>query len=132
MPDNSEYGGRIISVIDNSYNCLYCLDEISPDEARKDLENPGMRKDREDIYGIPKDRLLNNGPAVVSINGIISSIAITEFIFDVTKIRRANNQLIYYGSSGKVFTSNPEPNKDCYYCNVIRGNGDNVDLKRYF
>lgn len=129
MLDGSEYGGRIVSIFDNK-GCLYCWDQIDGEEAGKDLENSEARRDRETIYGVTKDELDGTGPSVVSINGVVASLAVTEFMLHTSGKRTAYPFLIYMGSWGIVNKGNKLEN-DCYYCNMVRGQGDKVDLDRY-
>ena len=129
MPDGLEYGGRIVSVF-NDKGCLYCRGEIDEVNAGKDLENPKARKDREAIYGVMKDELGETGPSVVSINGVVASLAVTEFMLHFTGKRMAQLFLNYTGSRG-IVNNRDKSDDDCYYCNVVRGQGDNANLYRY-
>lgn len=128
--DPLEYGGQVISILDGNA-CLFCLGYISPDEARKYLQNMDARKDEESIYGISKDLLENSGPSVVTINGIISSIALTEFLVEITGIRKANKIIKYYGNRGITTVSIEKPWEDCYYCKQIRGIRNEINIERY-
>lgn len=129
IPDGLEYGGRIVSVFDDN-GCLYCWDEIDGEEAGKYLEDPGVRKDREHIYGVVRDELGDVGPSVVSINGVVASLAITEFMVHTTGKRMAHPFLNYLGSRGIVNTRK-KSKTDCFYCKTIRGQGDQANLNRY-
>lgn len=124
-----DYGGRVVSVIDKS-RCLYCLDLISPDEARLYLENPNRRKDEDDIYGVPKKLLEEKSPAVVTINGIIASIASTEFLLHRTGIRDAKPYLKYNGKTGILTLNIDEPKDGCYCCKTIRGKRKKAELEK--
>ncbi len=135
IPETLDYGGHVVSIIDRN-RCLYCLDIISPDEARRYLENPNARKDEETIYGISKEWLEDSGPAVVTINGIIASIAATEFLLHVTGIRNAEPYIEYNGKMGRILrrelnTNASKPKENCYYCEEIRGKREcaNVENK---
>jgi hypothetical protein len=64
------------------------------------------------------------GPSVVSINGVVASLAVTEFMLGVTGIRPPKRLLTYYGNMGRVALKTEEPAPNCYYCKGIRGNGD--------
>jgi hypothetical protein len=68
---------------------------------------------------------------VVSINGVVASLAITEFIVGVTGIRPPHHLLTYYGHLGKVTVNTDEPRPDCYYCKGIRGYRARADVERY-
>lgn len=69
--------------------------------------------------------------SVVSINGVVTSVAVTEFAVGVTGIRKPRRNITYYGHFGKVTDGTDEPRADCYYYNSIRGIKDKADIKRY-
>lgn len=61
--------------------------------------------------------LLDNvGPSVVSLNGAIASLGVTEFMLAVTGIRAPNRLLTYNGRTGKVTVSTDEPAPGGYCC----------------
>lgn len=126
----AEFGGRICAATDGD-GCVICRGILDINEAREDLARPSERRDREAIYGVRRDHLGNAGPSVVSINGIVASLAVTEFMLHATGIRKANGLTIYRGHTGKVTVSTDSPLPDCYYCKGIRGHGDAVDMQRY-
>ena len=132
LPSNPPlYGGRVC-VAWNGQGCIVCYGELSIAEAQTDLLNPGAKRDRESLYGVPRELLSEAGPSVVSINGVIASIAVTEFMLLVTGIRTTPKRLITYrahtgGASVKV----DDPDPDCYYCVGIRGKRDAADVQRY-
>jgi hypothetical protein len=68
-------------------DCLMCLDILDQEEVRQDLASPSERRDRDRIYGVDRNFLDEAGPSVVSINGVIASLAVTEFMVTVTEIR---------------------------------------------
>ena len=72
---------------------MSCLDVIDRKEAELELAGPDERQRRDEFYGIRRELLDQVGPSVVSINGIIASIAVTEFVVAVTGIRRPNRLL---------------------------------------
>jgi len=129
--DSLEFGGRVFTLLDDG-PCLYCLDELNPDEVREFLENRAAREDRIAIYGINKEDTGGGGPAVVSLNGIIASIAVNEFLVLIANLRQPEVLLSYYGSKGIVTKRKCYPDKDCYYCNSVKGEKDKIDFKRYF
>lgn len=128
--DTSDFGGRIVAITNNQ-KCLYCLDQIDSEEARRYLENPDFIKDVENIYGISKNLLKDSGPAVVSINGIVASIAVTEFFLELTKIRKSRRLLIYNGKMGIVNYREEPSFNSCYYCHNIRGKREKANVERY-
>ena len=82
------------------------------------------------MYGVGRRVLGRSGPSVVSINGVVASVAVTEFMVAVTGIRPPTRVLMYYGHMGRL-TKPPEPQGDCYYCKSIQGRGADADVHRY-
>ena len=94
--------------------------------------NPKAKADLHAIYGVPRDLLSQAGPSVVSINGVVASIAVTEFMLLVTGIREKPRRFItYYGNLACVTVKTEEPAPDCYYCTYLRGKGKAADVQRY-
>lgn len=127
---NMAFGGRVFFSIPGK-SCLYCRGEMSMDEIRKNLQSEAEKKEEEAIYGVPKELLQGSGPSVVSLNGIIASLAVTEFMVFVTGIRTANELLIYDGMRGIVTINKDKPSPNCYYCNSIKGIGDEANIGRF-
>jgi len=57
------------------------------------------------IYGIDRDALENTGPAVVSINGVMASLVVTEFMGLMTGIREPAAYLIHRGDLTRLTKS---------------------------
>lgn len=123
------FGGHVVFIFDKN-GCLYCLGQISTSQAARELMSSDVIRDREGIYGVPREELDFIGPSVISLNGIIASIAVTEFIMFVTGIRRPNRFLKYQGQHGVVLKNEDAPSKDCYYCKYIRGKKDDADTDK--
>jgi molybdopterin-synthase adenylyltransferase len=68
------------------------------------------------LYGLSGDLLGGIGPAVVSVNGVVASIAVTEFMAHVTGIRQAAPQLVYRGDIPRVTMSKDIGRAGCPYC----------------
>ena len=98
--DPPAYGGRVC-VTWNGDGCLICYDLLDVAEAQADLAGPEARRDHDAIYGIHRDALGRSGPSVVSINGVVASAAVTEFMVAVTGIRAPKKVLTYYGHMGR-------------------------------
>ncbi len=75
--------------------------------------------------------LARSGPSVVSINGVVASLGVTEFMVTVTGLRPLKKLLFYYGHGGTVRLRNDEPFPDCYCCKGIRGLRERADVERY-
>lgn len=125
------YGGRICVNWDG-HGCVACYDEIDVAEAQAGLMNPAARADRNAIYGVPRGLLGEAGPSVVSINGVIASLAVTEFMLLLTGVREQPKRFMTYrGNLACVTVKTEEPAADCYYCGYLRGKGDAADVQRY-
>ena len=129
--DEPTYGGRVC-VAWNGNGCLVCLDEIDLQEARRDLANSAAQRDVRVIYGIAAHHFSDKGPSVVSINGVIASLGVTEFMLMATGIREPRRLLKYYGHRGIVAISTDKPANDCYYCRGIRGYKEAAGTERFF
>lgn len=125
------YGGRVFVNFDNN-GCLCCYKVISPSDASIELETPEAQKDREKIYGVSQEYLAETGPSVVSIDGVVASLAVTEFMALITRLREPNRLLYYYGHRGVVNINTDEPCPNCYYCKTVRGKRNDANVDRYF
>lgn len=124
------YGGRVCVAWDG-HGCLVCRGQIDIAEAQAELSGPEGRRLREAIYGVNRGLLGRSGPSVVSINGVVASLGVTEFMAAVTGLRPPRGLLKYYGNTGKVAVSTDTPLPDCYYCERVRGQGAAADVQRY-
>ena len=129
--EQNSYGGRVC-VAWNGDGCLYCYGLIDVSEAQEDLMNPQARANREAVYGMPAAPAGEPGPSVVSINGVVASLAVTEFMLAVSGIHADPKRVLKYDAKrGIVTRSKDEPKPGCYYCCGIRGTGDRVNVRRY-
>lgn len=117
--DNPWYGGRV--VLCDGRHCLVCLGLLDQEEMRRDAMSPDQRAAHERIYGVRADALDGTGPMVVSVNGTIASLALTEFMAYVTSLRAPIPHLVYRGDQQIIRRSLDEPEKDCYYCSGLWG-----------
>jgi hypothetical protein len=124
------WGGRVCAAMDGN-GCQICLGVLDVKEAQMELSGPQAKRDHDEIYGIHRSLLGRAGPSVVSINGVVASLGVTEFIATVTGLRVPNKLVTYYGQRGIVTVNRDEPFPDCYYCKVVRGRGANADVERY-
>jgi hypothetical protein len=88
----------------------------------RDSMSPEQREAHDRIYGIKHGALGETGPMVVSINGVIASLAVTEFMVFVTGMREPVPHLIYRGHISTVGRSNDPAEPGCYFCTGIWGN----------
>lgn len=124
-----EFGGRVV-VMPGPVGCLSCLNIVDRDEAGEDLESDASRRNRETVYGIHRATLGRSGPSVVSVNGVVASIDVTEFMSAVTGIRPPNVVSKYYGHHGRTTVSKDRPTSDCWYCKTW-GRGIEAGVERY-
>jgi molybdopterin/thiamine biosynthesis adenylyltransferase len=115
------YGGRV--VLCDGERCLVCLDLLDQEEIARDSMSPEQREAHERIYGVPKRALSDTGPMVVSINGAVASIAVTEFMALVTGLRAPLPHLKYFADRQVIRQSVDPPEPGCYYCTTMWGSG---------
>ncbi len=114
-PDGTPwYGGRV--VVATGDGCPVCLDVIDQEALAIAAMTPGQRVEHARIYGIPIEALNATGPSVVSINGVIASLAITEFMVLMTGLRAPQRLLTYRAERGVVNSSRDAPAPGCHYC----------------
>jgi molybdopterin/thiamine biosynthesis adenylyltransferase len=124
------FGGRIIVNWDGS-GCLYCLDELDQSAIHEFLESEAERKNRAEVYGVDRSLLGSVGPSVVSINGVIASLSITEYMVACTGMRSPHKFINYDGLATRVSVRKQLPRSSCPYCNQW-GLGDRADVDRYW
>lgn len=124
-----DWGGRIVFT-DSEKGCMVCRNELSQEEIHRDLSSSEDRSLDDKIYGVDKNSLANTGPSVVSLNGILSSLAVTEFLCYITKIRPPKRHFIYHGRISEI-RGVREIENNCYYCENVTGVDDKVDMQKY-
>lgn len=124
------YGGRVCCSLPGG-GCLSCLGELDAAEAGRDLESSEQRRDREVIYGVNRAALGAHGPSVVSINAVVASLAVTEFMKLCTGLAAPTRLLKYEGGMSRVSPSRDAPAADCYYCKGIAGTGADAGTGRF-
>lgn len=124
------YGGRVVRV-DQAPGCLVCLGHIDLAAARQDLESDAARRDRAKIYGVDAEMLQEGGPSVVSINGVVASLGVTEYMVGVSGIRAPKRLVVYRGDRSIVTTGVVESPPSCYFCRTLAGVGASAGMERY-
>lgn len=113
------FGGRVVFA--NGSGCLACWNLLDQREIARDSMSPDQREAHDRIYGVKPGALDGTGPMVVSVNGVVASLALTEFMVFVAGIRPPAPQLIYRGELPTVGRVNDRPESDCYFCTGIWG-----------
>ena len=111
---DGEYGGRVVVAKGNG--CLYCLGEIDQEALRRASLSEDQRQAHDDIYGLDRDDLDAAGPSVVSLNGVVASLAVNEFMVDVTALENPARFILYYGKHRRIRKRTTEPEPGCPYC----------------
>jgi molybdopterin/thiamine biosynthesis adenylyltransferase len=127
-------GGRVNMVLPGG-PCLVCMQQIDLGEARVVLSRPEeIRTARQMGYIRGEDE---PSPAVVSINGVVASLAVTEFLNVVTGLRPPQPFVAYdmLGTGRRIKAQWVVPQtmgrvEDCFECGLT-GVGDAVNLGRY-
>jgi hypothetical protein len=113
LPDG-EYGGRVLFAKGNG--CLYCLGEIDQEALRRAGLSEHQRRAHDRVYGIDRGDLDQAGPAVVSLNGVVASLAVNEFMLGVTGLAEPARFIVYYGKQRAIRVRKSEPEPGCPYC----------------
>lgn len=114
------YGGRII-VSYGGRRCLSCCGELDQRALAVASMTPEQRAADGAIYGVDRSLLGAGGPSVVSVNGVVASLAVTEFLALVTGLREPIGRLTYYGHRGIVTAPEECDSSNCYYCSTLYG-----------
>jgi molybdopterin-synthase adenylyltransferase len=107
------WGGRV-AFSGQGERCPYCLDLLDQRAMQRSLMDAGQQAADEAIYGVAAETLTGAGPAVVSINGVIASLVVTELMAWRTELREPWPLLTYRG--GVVVRSRDQPRPGCPYC----------------
>jgi hypothetical protein len=126
---DKSFGGRLLFA--DGRVCLSCKDLLDQAAIRSALSSDQQREDEERIYGVRREALDEVGPAVVSLNGILASLAVTEFMVSITGIRVAATYLEYKGPMAIVTRDRNPAELSCYFCKDVRGKRDAADVDRY-
>lgn len=108
------YGGRV--AVNVGDGCLVCLNLLDQEELAIASMTPEQREAHARIYGVDVNALGESGPSVVTINGVVASLAVTEFMVLVTRLRRPVRALTYRAGSGGVAVDRTNPKPGCFYC----------------
>lgn len=116
--DRPWYGGRILFASGGT-RCLSCMELLDQRALARAAMTPEQLAVDNTLYGIPRDALVNGGPSVVSLNGVVASLAVTEFMAWATGLREPWPYLRYRGDQGRVSICTDAPVPDCYYCKQL-------------
>jgi hypothetical protein len=114
-PNATWYGGRVLFA-EPGIRCAYCLGELDASELALASLSEEQRVARRRSYGVADHELESSGASVVSLNGVVASLAVTELLVYVTGLRKPAMTLTYRGDKGVVTRRTNEPTGRCPYC----------------
>ncbi|MCH8848064.1 MAG: hypothetical protein IIC32_03710 [Chloroflexi bacterium] len=112
----TEAGGRVVVWVPGR-PCLLCCNEVNTRIAAEELESPEEREFRQ-RHGYVEGANLPE-PAIISLNGTVASLAVTEFLGLVTGFRPSNHytyttclrSVLARGSRGRTPRALPAPSR---------------------
>jgi molybdopterin/thiamine biosynthesis adenylyltransferase len=117
----SVYGGRVV-VSGQGRGCLHCRGMLDQDQIRRAQMTQEQLEVEARTYGVPVEELLpGTGPSVVTLNGVVASLAATEAMAIITGLRDGTPLQTYYGHWGRITTNLDPPAAECYYCLTSAG-----------
>jgi molybdopterin-synthase adenylyltransferase len=122
-PSLPSYGGRVFLSLPG-VRCLSCVGVLDQNEITLMSMNEDERAVHARLYGVDVGALGSAGPAVVSINGTVASLAVTEFMLWATGIREPFTYLVYLGHQALIRRNTDPPAPSCFYCRPIRDPDD--------
>lgn len=123
-----DFGGRVVISRPGDF-CLDCSNQLDKEIAKQELEAKSVQELRKAHgYGLGEEM---PSPAVVSLNGVIANLAITEFLFMIAEIRKPFRHITYYGLRGTVNTREDSRRSDCYTCGYLVGTREKSNIYRY-
>lgn len=116
-------GGRIF--LSAGKGCLLCAGHLDQSEIRASSSTQAERDFQRTVYGITTDALEDSGPSVISLNGMIASLAVTEFLLAVTKHMQSARYVQFTRRSmhWTIDTTVSIDQPDCYYCQIFSASG---------
>ena len=123
----SAAGGQVVVWVPGR-PCLLCCGEIDRAIAAEELESEDLRAFRRERGYISGSDIPE--PSVISLNGTVASLAVTEFIALLTGFRPANHYTYYDMFNQGVGQRLVKRNPLCFTCST-EGTGDSANVKRY-
>ena len=114
--DKVIFGGRVC-VATPVTGCLICFEVLDQNEIQEYFASLEQRVDRDTIYGVHERTLAGGGPSVITVNGVVASIAATELMVLVTQLRAPIAHQDWRGHVGSLHRV-IDRNEDCYYCGL--------------
>ena len=112
-------GGRI-TVLLPDVPCLSCMGLLNPQALAAENSEQGY------VSGVN----IQN-PSVISLNGVVASLGVTEFLNLLTgfeRRRRSSTYQVYDILKGEIWRESMEVTEKCGVCDEVKGLGDNIEL----
>jgi molybdopterin/thiamine biosynthesis adenylyltransferase len=122
----SEAGGRLVVILPE-FPCLLCSREIDLKEAHDELASAQELEFRRS-RGYASEKI--EAPSVISLNGVMASLAVTEFLAMTTGIKDTVQCLYYYAHKNSLIMRHGTKDPNCLICGN-RGVGDQANLERF-
>lgn len=129
VPEPNVFGGRV-TISMGGTGCLRCLGLLDQLDLRDFFATDDQRTAEAKIYGIDRAVLGEKGPSVSPINGVVASLAATEFMAAATGLRAPIPNIEYRGHQAKVVVVKTQADPDCPIC-AMRGLGAAAQVERY-
>ena len=110
------FGGRVC-VATTETGCLVCFDVLNQYEIGDYFATPEQKADREELYGVLERNLAGGGPSVITVNGVVASLAATELMVLVTGIRAPFAHQEWRGHEG-ILRRVRDHDEGCYFCGL--------------
>ena len=110
------FGGRVC-VATHLTGCLFCFGVLDQNELREHFASREQKTELELIYGVRASALTRSGPSVVTVNGVVASMAVTEMMVLVTEVRTPIPYQEWRGHEGRLLRV-IDREEGCYYCGL--------------
>lgn len=114
------YGGHMLFA-EGGKRCPSCMGLLDQRAIAREGMTSEQRDEDDRLYGVDRSALGGTGPAVVSVNGVVASLGVTEFMAWATGLREPWPLLVYRADLGRVTLRTDAPAPDCYYCTRLWG-----------
>lgn len=130
VPQDGIYGGRVV-ISKNGKGCLNCLDLLDRRDIRRFFATEEEIERERAVYGVDRALLGETGPSVAPINGVVASLAATEFMAGATGMREPAQHLVFRADQSRVTSARNTPTAKCLVCEGVFGKGSAAGLERY-
>ena len=120
IPNESAYesGGQVRIVVPGKNGCMMCTGEIDPSTAALDSLSEQDWAEREQV-GYVRGTDFTPTPSVLHLNGVVSSLAISQFlqlVFGDENLRKSEFSSHYVQQNYRLLSASVELNSDCPVC----------------